>query len=99
MDEQYADAREALFGAIRALAASAAPLESRLVAAAGAIVQVTIDQFDGDIELKTKFARILDMLAIDEGDLETIIPLTAAHLTERDAIRVADLICDLFYDL
>jgi hypothetical protein len=70
-----------------------------MVAAASAIVQVTIDQFDGDIELKTKFARILDLLAVDEGDLETIIPQTAAHLTERDAIRVAELICDLFYDL
>jgi hypothetical protein len=60
---------------------------------------VTIDQFDGDIELKTKFARILDLLAIDEGELDTVIPLAAAHLTEREAVRVADLICDLFYDL
>lgn len=99
MDDRYANTRESMFVAVRSLAASAEPLETRMVAAASAIVQVTIDQFDGDIELKTKFARILDLLAVDEGDLETIIPQTAAHLTERDAIRVAELICDLFYDL
>jgi hypothetical protein len=94
--DDRADAREALFIAVRALAASAEPIQSRLVTATGALVQVTIDQFDGDVELSTKFARILDLLAIDEGDLETAIPQTAAHLTDREAIRVADLICDLF---
>ena len=97
--DEHADVREALFVAVRALAASAEPIQSRLVTATGALVQVTIDQFDGDVELKTKFARILDLLAVDEGELETVVPQTAAHLTDREAARVADLICDLFYDL
>ncbi len=99
MDEQYTSARESLFVAVRLLAASADPLEARLVAATSALVQVTIDQFDGDVELKTKFARILDLLATDDGDLEITGPQTAAHLTEREALRIAELICDLFYDL
>ncbi|WP_244420570.1 hypothetical protein [Mesorhizobium japonicum] len=33
------------------------------------ILHVTIDEFDGDRELKFKFAKILDLLAIDQDDM------------------------------
>ena len=99
MDDQYANTREAIFVAVRSLAASAEPLETRIVAAASAIVQVTIDQFDGDVELKTKFARNLDLLAVDERDLEAIIPQTVTDLSEWDTVGIAELICDLLHDL
>ena len=99
MDEQYANARELLFLAIRALAASADPIEHRLLAATEIIVQATIDQFDSDAELKIRFARILDALAIDQDDQEGVAIETAAHLPEMEALRIADMICDLFYDM
>jgi len=99
MDEKYANAREHLFLAIRSLAASADPLESRLLSATSSIVQITIDEFDGDVELKIRFAKILDLLAIDQDDLETVAMETAAHMSEAQALTVAALVCDLFYDL
>ncbi|UXN75943.1 hypothetical protein N8D56_27585 (plasmid) [Devosia sp. A8/3-2] len=63
MDEKYANAREYLFIAIRSLAASGDSLESRLISATTSIVQITIDQFDDDPELKVRFARIWTTLA------------------------------------
>lgn len=99
MDEKYANAREQLFLAIRSLAASADPLESRLVSATANIIQITIDEFDSDVELKIRFAKILDLLAVDQDDLETVAIETVAHMTETEAIRIAELVCDLFYDL
>lgn len=99
MDEKYANAREYLFIAIRSLAASADSLESRLISATASLVQITIDQFDGDPELKLRFARILDHLGVDQDDLETVAIETATHITEIERIKIAELICDLFYDL
>jgi hypothetical protein len=34
------------------------------------ILHVTIEEFDGDRELKFKFAKILDLLAVDQDDME-----------------------------
>lgn len=99
MDEKYANAREHLFLALRSLAASADPLGKRLFAATSNIIQITIDEFDGDVEMKVRFAKILDLLASDQDDLETVALETAAHMSEDDAIKVAELVCDFFYDL
>lgn len=99
MDEKYPNAREQFFAAIRALAASADPLQTRLIAATESILEVTIDEFVADRELKIKFARILDLLAVDQDDLETMAVETVAHMTDFEAVKVAALICDFYSDL
>ena len=99
MDEIRDNARGQFFAAIRTLAASAEPIQTRLIAATESILQVTIDEFKGDRELKIKFARILDLLAVDHDDMETIVVETAAHMTDFEAGKVADLICDFYSEL
>jgi hypothetical protein len=47
-----------------------------------------------DRELKFKFAKILDLLAVDQDDMETVAVETAAHMTDFETVKVADLICD-----
>lgn len=39
-------------------------------------------------------SRSLDLLAADKDDLETV-----AHMTDFEAIKVADLLCKFEYDL
>jgi hypothetical protein len=99
MDETHANARDLFFAALRALAASADPIQTRLIAATECILEVTIDEFEGHRELKFKFARILDLLAVDQDDMETTAMETAAHMTDFEAAKVADLICDFYSDL
>ena len=99
MDELHANAREQFFAAIRTLAASADSIQTRVVEATQSILEVTIDEFEGDSELKIKFARILDLLAIDQDDMEKAAEETAAHMTDLEAVKVADLMCDFYYDL
>ena len=99
MDEKYENARIQFFAAIRTLAASSDSIQTRLINANGSILLVTIDEFDGDPELKLKFARILDLLAVDQDDIERVAVETAAHMSDFEAVKVADLICDLFYEL
>jgi hypothetical protein len=99
MDEKHANARENVFAAIRALAASTESLQTRLISANEHILLVTIDEFADDIELKIKFSRILDHLAVDQGDMEATALETVEYITDLEAIRVASLICDFFYDL
>ena len=99
MKETYPNPREHLFAAIRALATSADPLQTRLIAATEHILEITIDEFDGDAELKIKFARILDLLAVDQDELEAKAVETVAHMTDFESGKVADLICDLYADL
>jgi hypothetical protein len=99
MDEKYVNAREKFFVAMRSLAASSESIQTRLVEANSSILAVTIDEFEGDGELKIKFARILDLLAVDQDDTETAAMKTAAHMSDFDAVKLADLICDFFYDL
>jgi hypothetical protein len=99
MDDKYENAREQFFSAIRALAASTDSLQTRLIEATKHLLPVTIDAFEGDTELKIKFARILDLLAVDQDELEEVIVETAAHMTDLEAVTVAVLICDFYYDL
>ncbi|MEO9341042.1 hypothetical protein ABFT80_26990 [Mesorhizobium sp. SB112] len=99
MDEKYADARENLFAAMRSLAASADSIQNRLIDANSSILAVTIDEFEGDGELKIKFARILDLYGVDLDDTQAVATETAAYMSDFDAIKLADLICDLFYEL
>jgi hypothetical protein len=99
MDESHANAREQFFAAIRTLAASADSIQARVIDATQRILEVTIDDFEGDSELKIKFARILDLLAVDQNDMEKAAAETAAHMTDFEAVKVADLICDFYYDL
>ena len=82
MDERHANAREQFFAAIRTLAASADSIQTRVIEATQSILEVTIDEFEGDSELKIKFARILDLLAIDQDDMEKAAEETAAHMTD-----------------
>lgn len=99
MDEKYSNARGHFFAAIRALAASSDSIQARVIEANESILHVTIDEFDGDSELKFKFAKILDLLAVDQDDMETVALETAAHMTDFEAIKVADLICDFCFEL
>jgi polyisoprenoid-binding protein YceI len=99
MDERHANAREQFFVAIRTLAASADSIQTRVIDATSSILQVTIDELEGDRELKIKFARLLDLLSTDEADMEKAAIETAAHMTDFEAVKVADLICDFYYDL
>jgi hypothetical protein len=99
MDEKNGYAREQFFAAVRTLAASPDSIQSRLIAATESVLRVTIDEFEGDPELKIRFARILDLLAIDKDDMEATSVETAAHMTDPEAVIVANLICDFFSDL
>ena len=99
MDEKYTNAREHFFAAIRSLAASSDPIQTRLIEANENILNVTIDEFKNDRELKLKFAKLLDHLAVDQDDIETVAVETAAHMTDFEAIKVADLICDFYYEI
>jgi hypothetical protein len=99
MDDKYTNAREHFFAAIRTLAASADSIQARLIEANANILNVTIDEFNGDRELKFKFAKLLDLLAVDQDDMETVAVETAAHMTDFEAVKVADLICDFYYEI
>jgi len=99
MDDLHANAREQFFAAIRSLATSTDTIQTRVIEATQSILDVTIDEFEGDSELKIKFARILDLLAIDQDDIEKAAEETAAHMTDLEAVKVADLMCDFYYDL
>ena len=81
------------------MSASSDDIQSRLIDASEAIISVKLDEFGSDIELKIKLARILDLLAPDRDETEIVAFETAAHMTDEDAIKVADLICDLLYEL
>ena len=48
---------------------------------------------------RLKFARLLDLLAVDHDDMETTAVENAAHMTDFEAVKVADLMCDFYYDL
>ena len=99
MDDLHANAREQFFAAIRSLATSTDTIQTRVIEATQSILDVTIDEFEGDSELKIKFARILDLLATDQDDIEKAAEETAAHMTDLEAVKVADLMCDFYYDL
>lgn len=99
MDGKYANAREHFFAAVRTLAASSESIQTRMIDANVNILHVTIDEFAGDLELKLKFAKILDLIAVDQDDLETVALETAAYMTDFEAVKIAHLICDFYYEL
>jgi len=99
MDAKYLNARAQFFAAVRALATSAESIQTRLIDASDSILAVTIDEFGDDVELKIKFARILDLIAVDRDDVELVALETAAHMTDEEAIKVASLVCDFFHEL
>jgi hypothetical protein len=99
MNEAHANAREQFFTAIRILAASADSIQSRVTEASQSISNITIDEFEGDHELKIKFAKLLDLLAVDQDDLERTVMETTAHMTDFEAVKVADLMCDFYSEL
>ncbi|MEO5758480.1 MAG: hypothetical protein ABIQ51_16645 [Mesorhizobium sp.] len=99
MDDKYSNAREHFFAAVRTLAASSDPIQTRLIDANVNILHITLDEFDGDRELKFKFAKILDLLAVDQDQMEAVATETTAHMTDFEAVKVADLICDFYYEL
>ncbi|MEH7844693.1 hypothetical protein [Rhizobium laguerreae] len=99
MDAKYPNARGQFFSAVRTLATSSESMQTRLIEANDSILAVTLDEFESDIELKIKFARILDLLAVDRDDIETAAVENAAHMSDVDALILAELICDFFYEL
>ncbi len=99
MDAGFDNAREQFFIAIRILATSPNDIQTRLIGAYKAILLVTIDEFEGNLEMKLKFARILDKLGADTDDVDDVGVETTAHMPDADASRVAEMICDFFYDL
>jgi hypothetical protein len=38
-------------------------------------------------------------MSVDQDDVKEIAVKTAAHMTDLEAVKVAGLICDFFYDL
>jgi SMC interacting uncharacterized protein involved in chromosome segregation len=99
MAQKYAAPREHFFAAIRALATSSDSIQARLLEATTSISSVTIDEFDGDTELRIKLARILDHIGPDRDDIERVAVEITPYMTEREAEKVADLIVDFFDEL
>ncbi|NLR97423.1 hypothetical protein HGP17_11370 [Rhizobium sp. P38BS-XIX] len=99
MDVKYSNARAQFFSAVRALATSADSIQNRLIEANDSILAVTLDEFEGDPELKIKFARILDLLAVDRDEIEVAAVENTAHMSEIEATKIAELICEFFYEL
>ena len=99
MGRRHTNAREQFFAAIRTLAASADSIQARVIDATQSVLHVTIEEFEGDIELKIKFARLLDLLAVDQDDLVTAAVENAAHMSNFEAVKVADLMCDFYREL
>ncbi|KQV83541.1 hypothetical protein [Rhizobium sp. Root1220] len=88
-----------MFEAVRALSTSPESIQTRLIDATESLLAVKIDEFAGDPELTIKFARILDLIAVDRGDVEAIAAETAAYMTDTQASVIADLVCDFLYEI
>ena len=99
MDVKYPAARANLFEAVRALSTSPETIQVRLVDATESLLAVTIDEFADDAELAFKFARILDLIAVDRGDMDSVAAETAAYLSDTQASVIADLVCDFLYEI
>ncbi|WP_426237744.1 hypothetical protein [Pararhizobium sp. DWP1-1-3] len=81
------------------LASSPESIQTRLIDATESLLSVTIDEFACDPELTIKFARILDLIAVDRGDVEATAVETAAHMSDAQAGLIADLVCDFLYEI
>ena len=98
MDVTYQNARARLFDAVRVLSTSPESIQARLAEAAESLLALTLEDFEGDVELKIKFARILDLIAVDRGDVVAIAVETAGYKTD-DASVIAALIFDLLHEV
>jgi hypothetical protein len=99
MDVKYPAARANMFEAVRLLATSPNNIQARLADATESLLSITIDEFAGDAELTFKFARILDLIAIDRGDTGAIAVETAPYLSDTQASVIAELVCDFLYEI
>ncbi|MBY5570699.1 hypothetical protein HFO55_26215 [Rhizobium leguminosarum] len=99
MDVQYPVARRQLFEAVKALSTSADSIQTRLIDATDSLLAVTIDEFSNDPELTIKFARILDLIAVDRDDVAATAVETAAYMSDADACLIAALVCDFLYEV
>ena len=99
MDVKYPKARTLLFEAVRSLASSPDSIQTRLIDATESLMSVTIDEFSSDPELTIRFVRILDLIAVDRGDVEAIAVETAAYMSDAQASVIAHLVCDFLYEI
>jgi hypothetical protein len=99
MDVKYPKTRAHVFEAVRALSTSPETIQSRLIEATRSLLAVTIEEFAGDLELTVKFTRLLDLIAVDHGDVEAVAVETAAYMSDAQASIIADLICDFLYEI
>lgn len=99
MDVKYPRARAQLFEAVRALSTSPDSIQTRLIDATESLLTVTIDEFENDPELKIKFARILDLIAVDRDDVAAVAVETAAYMSDADASILAALVFDFLYEI
>lgn len=99
MDVKYPVARRHLFEAVKALSTSPGSIQDRLIDATESLLAVTIDEFATDPELTIKFARILDLIAVDRDDVAAIAVETAAYMSDADAGVIAALICDFLFEI
>jgi hypothetical protein len=99
MDVKYPKARARLFEAVRALSTSPDSIQTRVIDATESLLTVTIDEFASDPELTIKFARILDLIAVDRGDVEAIAVETAAYMSDEQASILADLVWEFLYEI
>jgi len=99
MNDTHSHAHDQFRDAVRAMATSPSDLPERLLMAFAFIREVTLDEFAENPELKLRLARILDLLAADSGDVDEEVAHTAFTMTELDASKAADLICDFYFDL
>jgi hypothetical protein len=99
MDVKYPKTRAQVFEAVRVLSTSPESIQRRLIEATESLLAVTIDEFAQDPELTIKFTRILDLIAVDRGDVEAIAVETAAYMSDTQASIIADLVCDFLYEI
>jgi hypothetical protein len=99
MDELYEHAREQFLAAVRVMATSPYDIQARLVEAYITIREVTLDEFEGDTELRLNLARILDYLAVDAGDVDEEVVENTHRMSDSEAVKIANLIFDFHYEL
>ncbi|EJC75255.1 hypothetical protein [Rhizobium hidalgonense] len=99
MDVKYPKTRAHIFEAVRALSTSPDTIQTRLIDATKSLLAVTIEEFADDLELTIRFTRLLDMIAVDHGDVEAVAVETAAYMSDAQASIIADLICDFLYEI
>lgn len=94
MTARYPHARTQVVEAVQTLSSSPETIQTRLVDATESLLAITLEEFSGDLDLTVKFARILDLIAVDRGDVKEVAAETAPYMTDKQASMIAELICD-----